>query len=61
MKEKEGLERRIFNLQRASAGPSGPAGPPSKSDHHIEELRTKNFQLQEEVTLHQSFVKCVSL
>jgi hypothetical protein len=30
-----------------SAGPS--VGPSGKPDHHIEALKTKNYQLQEEV------------
>ena len=31
----------------SSAGPS--VGPSGKPDHHIEALKTKNYQLQEEV------------
>ncbi|XP_060063320.1 centrosomal protein of 290 kDa-like [Ylistrum balloti] len=53
LREKESLERKIFNLQRAAAAPSGPAGPSGKhgkADHEMEALRTKNFHLQEEVS-----------
>ncbi|OWF51997.1 centrosomal protein of 290 kDa-like [Mizuhopecten yessoensis] len=54
IREKEGLERKNFNLQRAAAaapaGPTGPSGAHGKADHQMEALRTKNFQLQEEVS-----------
>ncbi|KAJ8314697.1 hypothetical protein KUTeg_006847 [Tegillarca granosa] len=50
IRDKDTLEKTVTRLQRQGAGPvAPPSGPSEKPDHKVEELKTKNYQLQEEV------------
>lgn len=56
MKDKETLERKMLNLNRPPGSSSaGPSRPPTKADHEIESLKSKNFKLQEEVRSKTNF------
>ncbi|KAL3881749.1 hypothetical protein ACJMK2_028144 [Sinanodonta woodiana] len=49
-REKDTIERKLIGLQKGPTAPTAPSGPPGKTDHDMESLKQKNFQLQEEIS-----------
>ena len=55
IREKDLTEKKLSNAQRGPV--PAPRGPSDKPDHVVEELKTRNYQLQEKVPHHLVWFK----